>query len=131
MLWLNSYHKGFNRLWVVFSCLLAFAFVGLRWLARAYEPRMFPPTQGGEYRVAPRGRSRASSPKPKPMTEAEKQAKQKKEAEREAELKAYQTRQKWIERGRAMRDLLASFIVAFVIGHGGFCLVVWIIRGFR
>ena len=40
------------------------------------------------------------------------------------------TKQKWIERGRAVRDLLASFIVAFVLGHGGGCLVVWIVRGF-
>ena len=126
-IWINRWHKGFNRLWVVFSCLLAFAFVGLRWLAGIYEPRRYPPTWNEGYTVAPRLRPRASPPKPKPMTEAEKQAKQ----QREAELRVYRTRQKWIERGRSVRDLLASFIVAFVMGHGGFCLVVWIVRGFR
>ena len=126
MLWLNKYHRGFNRLWVVFSCLLAFAFVGLKGLAGGYKPRTYPPTRGG-LTIGPPLAPGASSRKPIPMTEAEKQAKQKEEAE----LKEYQTRQKWIERGRAVRDLFAGFIVAFVFGHGGFCLVVWIIRGFR
>ena len=26
--WVNNYHKGFNRLWLIFSCLVAFAFIG-------------------------------------------------------------------------------------------------------
>ena len=125
-IWINRWHKGFNRLWVVFSCLLAFAFVGLKGLAGAYKPQTYPPTRGG-LTIGPPLAPGASSRKPRPMTKAEKQAKQKKEVE----LKAYQTRQKWIERGRAVRDLCLSFIVTFVFGHGVFYLVVWIIRGFR
>ena len=127
-IWINRWHKGFNRLWLVLSCLLAFAFVGLKGLAGAYKPRTFPPTPPGSYRVLPPARPRSGQkPKPKPMTEAEKRKKQK----AETELKTYQTRQKWIERGRAVRDLFLSFIVTFVFGHGVFYLVVWIIRGFR
>ena len=76
------WHKGFNRLWLVFSCLLAFAFVGLKGLAGAYKPRTFPPTLPGSYRVLPPARPRSGQkPKPKPMTEAEKRKKQKAEAE--------------------------------------------------
>ena len=30
-----------------------------------------------------------------------------------------------------MRDTLGSFIVIFGSGHGVFCLVAWIVRGFR
>ena len=31
--WINNYHRGFNRLWLVLSCLVAFAFVGFKWLS--------------------------------------------------------------------------------------------------
>ena len=89
---------------LVFSSLLAFTFVGLKGLEGEYEPRRFPPALLGI----------ASDPKMD-----------------EAELKAYQTRQKWIERGRAVRDFCLSFIGIFVFGHGVFYIVVWIIRGFR
>ncbi len=34
--WVNNYHRGFNRLWLVLSCLIAFAFVGLNVLDEAY-----------------------------------------------------------------------------------------------
>ena len=37
---LNKYHRGFNRLWLVCSCLLAFAFVGLRRWGGVYKPRI-------------------------------------------------------------------------------------------
>ena len=102
---------------------VAFAFVGLKGLAGAYKPRTFLLTLPGSYRVPPPARPR-SGQKPKPMTEAEKQ-------KAKAELQTYQTSQKWIERGRAVRDLFLSFIVTFVFGHGVFYLVVWIIQGFR
>ena len=122
MRWLNKYHKGFNRLWLVLSCLMAFAFVGVKWLAGAYKPRTAPPII---YEVVPPG---TPPPRVTPMTEAEKQKKKKKA---EAELKTYQTRQKWIVRRRFVRDLLGGFIVTFAIGHGVFLVVWWIIRGFR
>ena len=120
MRWLNKYHKGFNRLWLLFSCLLAFAFVGLRWWGGVYKPRIEPPVHDAI--LLPR--RPGQKPKPKQTTEAEKQKK-------EDELKAYQTRQEWIERGRTVRDLLGSFIITFAMGHGVFLVVWWIIRGFR
>lgn len=118
MRWINKYHRGFNRLWLVFSCVLAFAFVGLKWWV--YKPRI--ESLVGDAILLPR--RPAQKPKPRQMTEAEKQKK-------EDELKAYQTRQEWIERGRTVRDLLGSFIITFAMGHGVFLVVWWIIRGFR
>ena len=35
--WLNNYHRGFSRLWLVFSCLLTFAVVGFNWLLGGYK----------------------------------------------------------------------------------------------
>ena len=35
--WLNNYHRGFNRLWLVLSCLVTFAFVGLNALIDEYQ----------------------------------------------------------------------------------------------
>ena len=37
MRWINKYHKGFNRLWLVFSIVGAFAFVGLNALTGGYK----------------------------------------------------------------------------------------------
>ena len=37
MRWLNKYHKGFNRLWLVFSIVGVFAFVGFNWLKETYN----------------------------------------------------------------------------------------------
>lgn len=37
MRWINKYHKGFNRLWLVFSIVGAFAGVGLNALMGGYE----------------------------------------------------------------------------------------------
>ena len=37
MRWLNKYHRGFNRLWLVFCIVGAFSFVGVNWLSDAYK----------------------------------------------------------------------------------------------
>ena len=158
MCWINKYHKGFNRLWLVFSIVGAFAFVCLNALMGGYEVlnRSFIPE-----------RTKAK------MTEAEKQ--QNKEGENDwvptEKLDLYarniiessppyilyieaikfvhpedrdtfrrllygqrDKRQKtkvWQARGRFVRDLLGAFIVTFAIGHGVFLVVWWIIQGFR
>ncbi|RKU11902.1 hypothetical protein C6502_07360 [Candidatus Poribacteria bacterium] len=36
----------------------------------------------------------------------------------------------WRARGLFVRDTLGSFTVIFGFGHGVFCLVAWIVRGF-
>ena len=117
-IWINRWHKGFNRLWLVLSCLLAFAFIGFNWLSGTYTPRTVPPIH---YVVLPPGTPLLN---PSEIPEAEKQ-------KAEAKLKSYQTRQKWIARGRFVRDLLGSFIIIFAFGHGVFFVVRWIVRGFR
>lgn len=35
--WVNNYHSGFNRLWLVLSCLVTFAFVGFNALMDEYK----------------------------------------------------------------------------------------------
>lgn len=40
MRWFNNYHRGFNRLLLVFSIVLSLAFVGLNALMGRYEPRV-------------------------------------------------------------------------------------------
>lgn len=37
----------------------------------------------------------------------------------------------WKARGLFVRDMLGAFIITFAFGHGVFCFVVWIVRGFR
>lgn len=41
MRWINKYHRGGNRLWLVLSCLLAFAFVSLLWISGVYQVYLY------------------------------------------------------------------------------------------
>ena len=51
MRWINKYHKGFNRLWLVFSIIGAFAFVGFNTLLGEYQ--VSDPSEQVRYLVAP------------------------------------------------------------------------------
>ena len=151
MLWLNKYHRGFNRLWLVFSIVGAFAFVGLNVLMGGYK---------GVYPLNPYFIPERTKAK---TTEAENQRINSDETldavakDRIAEgltldeaiadipqedrdvfkrlwYEQVDKRQKtkvWQARGRFVRDLLGAFIMTFAIGHGVFYLIIWIIRGFR
>ena len=124
MRWLNKYHKGFNRLWLVFSIIGGVAGVGLNALMGGYRIVSYDNFlwHSRQVIIMPKGVY------PESQTESEKQKAQK---TYEAKQKAYETKQKWKVRGRFVRDLLGALIVTFAIGHGVFFVVWWIIQGFR
>ena len=193
---INRWHRGFNRLWLVFSCLLAFAFVGINWLGREYTVYRYgnvtyqrvktnydfnestikhrvskrwhewvvnkennPPRKtqrnsnaagglsnekierildeyfGEDYSVKGRiFRDVESMKEAKSFTKLQLNAIVENTMTYEKKLeeakKTYPIR--WLKaRGRFVRDLLGSFTVTFAFGHGVFCLIIWIVRGFR
>ena len=151
MRWLNKYHRGFNRLCLVFCIVGAFAFVGLNALMGGYKGVY----SLNSYCIPERTKAKT--------TEVENQRVNSDETldavakDRVAEgltleqaiadipledrdvfkrlwYELVDKRQKtkvWQARGRFVRDLLGAFIVTFAIGHGVFLVVWWIIRGFR
>ena len=180
MLWLNRYHRGFNRLWLVISCLLTFAFVSIIWLSGEYKVDVYENVRDywrfrrlayenlgdsdegkikervqrrwREWFVNDKRKNKAeslineSSVKARIFTDVRSMTKAKSftekqlhvvidkaikyEKERQAAEQTYPKRL-WKARGRFVRDLLGSFIVVFGFGHGVFCIIVWIIRGFQ
>ena len=126
MRWLNKYHRGFNRLWLAVSIIGAVATVGVYARAGGYRIMSYNNFLwiDGRITVMPPGVY------PPPPTESAKQ-KAYQPSENDKAYEAYVKKQKWITRGRFVRDLLGSFIIAFAVGHGVFLVVWWIIRGFR
>ena len=120
MRWLNKVHRGFNRLWLILSCLVAFAFTSLNVLIGGYKV------------VYPLNPYFIWSDRVKTeMTETEKQQNQALVDKWYEQEDKRQKTKVWKARGRFVRDLLGSFIVTFALGHGVFFVVWWIVRGFR
>ena len=119
MRWLNKYHRGFNRLCLVFSIVGAFAGVGLNALMEGYKV-VYPLNP---YFIPDRAKAK--------MTEVDRQQNQALVDKWYEQEDKRQKTKVWQARGRFVRDLLGAFIVTFAIGHGVFLAVWWIIRGFR
>ena len=193
VLWLNKYHRGFNRLWLVVSCLLTFSFVGVNWLSDAYKVYIYENVNRYKYnsrgeflnskeskikkrvqkrwhewvvneeRISPEKNNgvlfdeeidrfldkhlgESSSVKGQIFRDVDSMKESQSFTKTQLntiidntiayekqiqEAKKTYPKRKWKARARFIRDLLGSFIVAFAFGHGVFCIVVWIIRGFR
>ena len=202
--WVNNYHRGFNRLWLVLAVMGAFVFVTFNMLMGEYKVSKLPSVRYPLYRpdVAYRPdedmikqhareqwrelnakstkdgltveeiedisenkdkskdlleslRKRGlpgnkDEPKDRIKRRIFRSVKSMKEAKdfKKDELiklideaiekeKKYQDWVKtypqrvWKARGRFVRDLLGTFIVTFVFGHGVFLVIYWIIIGFR
>lgn len=177
MLWLNKYHKGFNRLWLVFSCLPLFICLLTFLLSGDYNPDRYVKSgrrltnvwgsnphsnrswTHGEKKsediiaawvqeqwrkdkpwkgeITTEDRFKRSIVRSVRLMKAAKSFTDKEltsiiDLAVEAE-KTYPSRVRQA-RWRGLKLLLVGFIVSISIygfGHGLFCLIVWIIRGFR
>lgn len=129
MKWINNYHKGFNRVWLVISVIGAFLFV-------------FYLVDEGEYRVG--GKPNLYAILNNLPSNYYEWTSQDHEQYRTASTREY-TEQDWARYWKAEEiysskiwntrflsvvHLLLVFLITFAIGHGCFYLVVWMIRGF-
>lgn len=121
--WINNYHKGFNRVWLVISaigvCLCVFYLEneGVYWdLSRSWRHDRTNEVITEVYAN---------------LSESEKHNfdTYRYELRSHVEAKLYDRMKEKIWEYRIL-SLFGGYIIVFVIGHGCFCLVVWMIRGF-
>ena len=127
MRWINSLHRGFNRVLVVVSVIGACLFVWVKHVDRAYHvPAPSPPMI-----IMPMGSESWSKEEQNRAEQRyrERENYKKQDAYYREAVKTYPIRV-WIARGLGVLHLLLAFLIIFAIGHGGFYLVVWVIRGF-
>ena len=136
--WINNYHRGFNRLWLIISVMIAcFVVFGVNaWWNEKYRDKTAfyladlkekaKQKQSQKQSMTPTKFLESLEENPLPGTKEYEQAKLR-QAERERKMLVAA---RWKTRALMGWDSLLTFLITFVIGHGCFCLVVWVIRGF-
>ena len=118
--WINNYHKGFNRLWLVIALIPTLVVS----LYQMRQPRLYY-NKADAQAMEEHNKKVHENWKPTPYGESPARGNPPTLYYRGSRESVFQTC------FRVFRYTLVTFIIIFGFGHGVFLVIYWIIKGFR